>query len=125
MVKWYSLIGLKQYIKFQHRKKGDVEMRYTAMIQALSLSLTLGFMAQLGHAAAIKGSEAKVALGPEKSSLIEKALQQQKQGGNTLRADNDLKMLTEIKVAPTQSFFAAQNQKFSRFVQALFPQSSS
>ena len=76
MVKWYSLIGLKQYIKFQHRKKGDVEMRYTAIIQALSLSLTLGFMAQLGHAAAIKGSEAKVALGPEKSSLIEKALQQ-------------------------------------------------
>ena len=51
-------------------------MRYTAIIQALSLSLTLGFMAQLGHAAAIKGSEAKVALGPEKSSLIEKALQQ-------------------------------------------------
>lgn len=106
-------------------KKGDVEMRYTAIVQALSLSLTLGFMAQLGHAAAIKSSEAKVTLGSEKSSLIEKALQQQKQGGNTLRADNDLKMLTEIKVAPTQSFFAAQNQKFSRFVQALFPQSSS
>ncbi len=106
-------------------KKGDVGMRYTAIIQALSLSLTLGFMAQMGHAAAIKSSEAKVTLAPEKSSLIEKALQQQKQGGNTLRADNDLKMLTEIKVAPTQSFFAAQNQKFSRFVQALFPQSSS
>lgn len=100
-------------------------MRYTAIIQALSLSLSLGFMAQLGHAATIKATEAKVTLSPEKSSLIEKALQQQKHGSNTLRADNDLKILTEIKVAPTQSFFAAQNQKFSRFVQALFPQNNS
>ncbi|OTG75825.1 hypothetical protein B9T26_04840 [Acinetobacter sp. ANC 4169] len=100
-------------------------MRYTAIIQALSLSLSLGFMAQLGHAAAIKATEAKLTLSPEKSSLIEKALQQQKHGANTLRADNDLKILTEIKVAPTQSFFAAQNQKFSRFVQALFPQNNS
>ncbi|WP_291354908.1 MULTISPECIES: hypothetical protein [unclassified Acinetobacter] len=100
-------------------------MRYTAIIQALSLSLTLGFMAQLGHAAAIKGTESKVMLSAEKSSLIEKALQQQKQGDNTLRADNDLKILTEIKVAPTQSFFAAQNQKFSRFLQVFFPQNNS
>ena len=82
-------------------------------------------MAQLGHAAAIKGTETKLPLTPEKSSLIEKALQQQKQSGNTFRADNDLKILTEIKVAPTQSFFASQNQKFSRFVQALFPQNNS
>lgn len=116
---------IKTIYKIPAPEKGDVKMRYAAVIQAFSLSLTLGFMAQLGHSTVIKGTEGKVTLGTEKSSLIEKALQQQKQGGNTLRADNDLKMLTEIKVAPTQSFFAAQNQKFSRFVQALFPQSSS
>ncbi|CAB1208157.1 hypothetical protein [Acinetobacter bouvetii] len=99
-------------------------MQYTNLIKAFSLSLTLGFMAQFGHAAAIKATDSKI-MGPEKSSLIEKALLQQKNGSNTLRADNDLKVLTEIKVAPTQSFFAAQNQKFSRFVQALFPQNNS
>jgi hypothetical protein len=34
--------------------------------------------------------------------------------------DNDLKIMTSIKVAPTQNFFATQNQRFSRFVQSLF-----
>ena len=79
-------------------------MKFTPVITALSLSLTLGFMAQIGHAAAIKATDAKISLSPEKSSLIEKALQQQKQGTNTFRNDNDLKVLTEIKVAPAQSF---------------------
>lgn len=116
---------IKTIYKIPAPEKGDVQMRYTAIIQAFSLSLTLGFMAQLGHAAAIKGTESKMMLGAEKSSLIEKALLQQKQGGNTLRADNDLKILTEIKVAPTQSFFAAQNQKFSRFLQVFFPPNNS
>jgi hypothetical protein len=82
-------------------------------------------MTQVGHTAAIKTSETKITLSTERSSLIEKALQQQKLDTNTLRPDNDLKVLTEIKVAPTQSFFAAQNQKFSRFLQALFPQNYS
>ena len=98
-------------------------MKYTQLIKICSLSLSLGLMAQVGHTAAIKTMNAKIA--PERSSLIEKALLQQKQGSNTLRGDNDLKILTEIKVAPTQSFFASQNQKFTRFVQAFFPQSNS
>ena len=100
-------------------------MKFTPVITALSLSLTLGFMAQIGHAAAIKATDAKISLSPEKSSLIEKALQQQKQGTNTFRNDNDLKVLTEIKVAPAQSFFASQNQKFTRFVQVFFSQNNS
>ena len=94
-------------------------MKYTHAIKACSLSLTLGFMMQIGHAAAIKATNAP--LSPERASLIGKALQQQKQGSNTLHGENDLKVLTEIKLAPTQSFFASQNQKFTRFVQALFP----
>ena len=100
-------------------------MKYTQLIKICSLSLSLGLMAQVGHTAAIKTTNAKITLAPERSSLIEKALLQQKQGSNTLRGDNDLKILTAIKVAPTQSFFASQNQKFTRFVQAFFPQSSS
>ncbi|TCB49005.1 hypothetical protein E0H80_13565 [Acinetobacter sp. ANC 4779] len=100
-------------------------MKFTPVITALSLSLTLGLMAQVGHTAAIKATDAKISVLPEKTSLIEKALQQQKQGSNTFRNDNDLKVLTEIKAAPTQSFFAAQNQKFSRFVQVFFPQNNS
>ena len=115
----------KQYLENSSTSKGDVEMKFTPVITALSLSLTLGLMAQIGHAAAIKATDAKISLLPEKTSLIEKALQQQKQGTNTFRNDNDLKVLTEIKVAPTQSFFASQNQKFTRFVQVFFPQNNS
>lgn len=100
-------------------------MRYLSLVKIVSLSLSLGLMSQLGHTAAIKTTETKVTLNPERSSLIEKVLQQQKQGGNILRSDSDLKVLTEIKVAPSQSFFAAQNQRFSRFVQAIFPQNNS
>ncbi len=115
----------KQYLENSSTSKGDMEMKFTPVITALSLSLTLGFIAQIGHAAAIKTTDTKISLPAEKSSLIEKALQQHKQGSNTFHNDNDLKVLTEIKVAPTQSFFAAQNQKFTRFVQVFFPQNNS
>ena len=118
----------KQYLENSSTSKGDMEMKFTPVIKALSLSLTLGFMAQIGHAAAIKTTDSKISLSTERSSLIEKALQQHKQdkqGSNTFYNDNDLKVLTEIKVAPTQSFFAAQNQKFTRFVQVFFQQNNS
>jgi hypothetical protein len=54
------------------------------------------------------------------SALIEKAISQQKGSDRTTMTDNDLKIMTSIKVAPTQNFFATQNQRFSRFVQSLF-----
>ncbi|WP_180008882.1 hypothetical protein [Acinetobacter sp. YH12238] len=91
------------------------------LIFAVLLSLST-----VGHSAVIKSAESKTHLTAEKGSLIEKALTQQKQADKQkFESNNDLKVLTSIHVAPTQNFFALQNQRFSRFVQALFPQDNS
>lgn len=83
-------------------------------------------LSTVGHSAVIKSAESKTHLSAEKGSLIEKALTQQKQADKQkFESNNDLKVLTSIHVAPTQNFFALQNQRFSRFVQALFPQGNS
>ena len=83
-------------------------------------------LSTVGHSAVIKSAENKTNLTAEKGSLIEKALTQQKQADKQkFESNNDLKVLTSIHVAPTQNFFALQNQRFSRFVQALFPQDNS
>lgn len=61
-------------------------------------------------------------------SPIEKALSQQKRDRATNKSldENDqIKALTNLKSAPTQNFLANQHQRFSRFVQAIFPQQSS
>lgn len=60
-----------------------------------------------------------------KPSLIEKAISQQNRQGNEL-SSFDLDMMNEMQVlSPTQSFFAAQHQRFSRLVQALWNNPSS
>ena len=83
-------------------------------------------LSTVGHSAVIKSAESKTHLTAEKGSLIEKALTQQKHADKQkFESNNDLKVLTSIHVAPTQNFFALQNQRFSRFVQALFPQDNS
>ena len=83
-------------------------------------------LSTVGHSAVIKSAESKTHLTAEKGSLIEKALTQQKQADKQkFESNNDLKVLTSIHVSPTQNFFALQNQRFSRFVQALFPQGNS
>lgn len=83
-------------------------------------------LSTVSHSAVIKSTESKTHLTTEKGSLIEKALTQQKQADKQkFESNNDLKVLTSIHVAPTQNFFALQNQRFSRFVQALFPQDNS
>ena len=83
-------------------------------------------LSTVSHSAVIKSTESKTHLTAEKGSLIEKALTQQKQADKQkFESNNDLKVLTSIHVAPTQNFFALQNQHFSRFVQALFPQDNS
>ncbi|WP_180060828.1 hypothetical protein [Acinetobacter sp. YH12124] len=83
-------------------------------------------LSTVGHSAVIKSAESKTHLTAAKGSLIEKALTQQKQADKQkFESNNDLKVLTSIHVAPTQNFFALQNQRFSRFVQALFPQDNS
>ena len=60
----------------------------------------------------------------EAMTWIEKAISQQKSEGKG-RSDDSLKVLTSIKAPPSQSFFASQNQSFSRFVQAIFSGSNS
>ena len=83
-------------------------------------------LSTVGHSAVIKSSESKTNLTEAKGSLIEKAITQQKQADKQkFESNNDLKVLTSINLAPTQNFFALQNQRFSRFVQALFPQGNS
>ncbi|MDM1292234.1 hypothetical protein [Acinetobacter indicus] len=99
-------------------------------VYVLCLSLGLGLMAQTSHTAVVKNTHTAVKMTPAKPSLIEKALLQQKEQLGTaktdkLQADNDLKMMTSIKAAPTQSFFASQNQRFSRFVQSFFSSNQS
>ena len=59
-----------------------------------------------------------------KSSLIEKAIQQQKTE-KSLHPEENLKVLTAIKVRPSQNFFADQNQSFTRFLQNFFFSSNS
>ena len=76
-------------------------------------------MSPLGHSAVLQNND-KATMPAEKTSLIEKALNQQKSGERNTLTDTDLKIMTSIKVAPTQNFFATQNQRFSRFVQSLF-----
>ena len=100
-------------------------MRYSQFLKIFSLSLSLALMTQLGHSAAIKPIDCKTNFSPERTSLMEKALQQQKQGSNIFHGDSDIKVLTEFKITPSQSFLAAQNQKFSRLVQAIFTQNNS
>ncbi|SDB81660.1 hypothetical protein [Acinetobacter boissieri] len=52
--------------------------------------------------------------------LSENALNKQKQNLNTqISEHDDLILLNTIHAAPTQNFFAAQQQRFSRFVQNL------
>ncbi len=56
-----------------------------------------------------------------KLRLLKKLLDQQKRNPIVLPSTNDeLKVLNTIRVTPTQNFLAAQHERFSRFVQAIF-----
>lgn len=99
--------------------------------------LSLGLMiCSLGHSAVITADAAVktaelakhpsvAASGTLKGSLIEKALLQRQADKSLQQSEIDLKMLTSIRAAPTQNFFAAQNQRFSRFMQFFFAQQTS
>lgn len=88
-------------------------------LHTILLSLGLACFSQSGYSAALQNNH-KLPLAADKASLIEKALNQQKNGEHKMLTDTDLKIMTSIKVAPTQNFLATQNQSFSRFVQSLF-----
>ncbi|MBD8009410.1 hypothetical protein [Acinetobacter pecorum] len=85
------------------------------------LSLIMLFSIQLGHAVVVKADLPKtvVSTAENKSSPIEKAIQQQK-SEKTLHTEDNLKVLTALKIAPSQNFLAAQNYRFTRFVQSIF-----
>ena len=74
----------------------------------------------IGHAAVLQDNHHKKTI--PSSSPITKALNQQKH--NTLMlpsTDDELKMLNTLHTTPTQNFFASQHERFSRFVQSIFP----
>ncbi|MCG9491984.1 DUF4179 domain-containing protein [Acinetobacter lactucae] len=88
--------------------------------KALSLSLVLSLASQFSAAAVLKETPNKTG-SDKQTSLIEKALDQQKRNPIVLPSTNDeLKVLNTIRVTPTQNFLAAQHERFSRFVQAIF-----
>lgn len=106
-------------------------------LKTLGLSILFASATQMGHTAALEKTNKPVhsTIVVEKSdkltkplSPIEKALSQQKRDRNESKSmiDNDqIKVMTTIQVAPTQNFFAEQHQRFSRFVQSIFPQHNS
>ena len=102
-------------------------MRSLKLKKTLCLSLFLVCSVQIGHTAAIKeSSNIKTIDKSASSSLIVKALDQQKRNTSMIPStDDELKMLNTIRSTPTQNFFATQNQRFSRFVQSLFQQQNS
>ena len=101
-------------------------MRALKLKKTLCLSLFLACSVQFGHAAIKESSNIKTIDKSTSSSLIGKALDQQKRNTSMIPAtDDELKMLNTIRTTPTQNFFATQNQRFSRFVQSLFQQQNS
>ena len=101
-------------------------MRALKLKKTLCLSLFLVCSVQFGHAAIKESSNIKTIDKSTSSSLIGKALDQQKRNISMIPAtDDELKMLNTIRTTPTQNFFATQNQRFSRFVQSLFQQQNS
>lgn len=101
------------------------------IFKALSLSIALGMLTQGAHAASMKKTvkPVPVPLTFEKQlSPIEKALSQQKRdriSKKTPLENDQIKSLTSLKYAPSQNFLAEQHQRFSRFVQLIFPQHNS
>ena len=102
-------------------------MRALKLKKTLYLSLFLVGSVQIGHTAAIKeSSNIKTIDKSASSSLIVKALDQQKRNTSMIPStDDELKMLNTIRTTPTQNSFATKNQRFSRFVQSLFQQQNS
>lgn len=101
----------------------------TYFLKILILSLSLSGLCT-AHAATLKSPVKTNTTTPtaaiEKQTPIEKALSQQKRGEHKFTIDNDqLKIYTSIKTAPTQNFLADQHQRFSRILQSLFQQQSS
>ena len=100
--------------------KGILTVQALKFKKTLCLSLFLVCSVLIGHAAVIKESNNMKTI-DKSSSLIVKALDQQKRNTAMLPStDDELKMLNTIRTTPTQNFFANQHERFSRFVQTIF-----
>ena len=103
-------------------------MQALKYIKILSLSSFLLCAVPSVHAAAIKKNNSLKST-DKSASLIVKTLDvldQQKRNPVLLPAtDDELKMLNNLRTTPTQNFFAAQHERFSRFVQSIFQPHSS
>lgn len=97
----------------------------------ITLSILFGLGSQVTHSAAIQDTNKTITskVMAERQSPIEKALNQQRQPKSNsqklISEIDEIKVLASLKSAPTQSFFAEQHQRFSRFVQAVFQPHSS
>lgn len=90
-------------------------------IKIVGFSLSIGLISQLSNAAAIKDVTDSYKPPMTKNLQIEKALQQQKHNLTTLpTTDSQLMMLNTLHSEASQSFFAMQHQRFSRFLQVFF-----
>lgn len=96
----------------------------TPFLKVLCLSLGLTVIASSGQAAALQDSKKsnQTHSSVVKLSPMTKALNQQKKSlAETTNLSNDVRILTSIQTTPSQNFFAEQHQRFSRFVQSIFP----
>ena len=94
------------------------------LFKALCLTCGLIVFSQVGHTAVTKTTETKMVNSVVKITPIEKALQQQK-NDRKFHSEDNLKVLTSINIAPSQSFLASQNERFSHFIQTLFTTNNS
>ncbi|MCK7607946.1 hypothetical protein M0D70_00735 [Acinetobacter portensis] len=96
------------------------------LFKAFCLSIGLIAFSQVSFATTIKSTtDTKTTANVvSKMSPIEKALKQQK-NDRKFNSEVDLKVLAQINSAPSQSFLASQNERFSRFIQSIFTQDNS
>jgi hypothetical protein len=89
------------------------------MLKLIPILFVTAILSQ-AHAAGLQNNMPKQK--SAEKTLIEKALTQKQE--NPEANSTSLKLMTTIKTKPSQSILAAQNQSFSRFVQALFSSNS-
>ena len=90
-----------------------IENMNTIKSVALGLVICTGLSTtMISHSAVVAPKDAQIA----RVSLIEQSLQHK----HKLEPDDNLRLKAALASAPTQSFLAAQNQRFSRFLQSLF-----
>lgn len=95
------------------------------LITMFFLTLSLSVFSSV-HAAHVPQHKSQL-VKPNSGSFIEKALQQKQleKGNDRFNSSFDsLPLSAKIKVTPSQSVLAAQNQSFSRFLQSLFSSNS-